>query len=464
MVYIIEEVLNWDLTNLSKALREKKVSSVELTRKLLEEIATQNSKFNAYITVSSKEALEQANQADKEIEEGNSRGPLHGVPIALKDNIFTKGITTTMGSGIYKDFVPDYNATVVEKLLDAGAIILGKLNTHQFAYGTTGDRSYFGPMKNAYNPLKVAGGSSGGSATAVARSLTYAALGTDTGGSIRIPASFAGIVGMKPTFGRVSKHGVYPLCWTLDHIGPMTKTVRDNALMLEILSGYDEKDPYSAQIKEESFTENLEDDIEGKVIGVPSGSFFKAVDEEINNSYKDAIETFKNLGAIIKEIEMPDMEEMTASFWMILKSEAYAFHQKRLEDYPTEWDDEVKNRLLTGLDSTVIELINAQHIKEIMIREFDRLFKSVDVILTPTVPILPPDIEQREVEVNGENVHISLLLNRFTGPTNLTGLPSLTLPSGVSKSGLPIGIQIIGNLFDEATIYQIASAFEQRKN
>lgn len=464
MSYITEDFLSFDITSLSKAIQEKKVSSVEVTKKVLEEISSRNSELNAYITVTSEEAIKQASKADKEIMEGINKGPLHGVPIALKDNILTKGIKTTIGSEIYKDNIPEYNATVVEKLVDAGAVILGKLNTHQFAYGTTGDRSYFGPMRNPFNPTKIVGGSSGGSAAAVATSLSFASLGTDTGGSIRIPASFAGIVGMKPTFGRVSKHGVYPLCWTLDHIGPMTKTVRDNAIMLEVLAGYDEKDPYSVKKGNVNFTAYLNVDIKGKVIGIPSGNFFTAIDEEINESYCDAIKVFKDLGATIVEIELPDMEKMTEEFWMILKSEAYAFHKKRLEEYPEQWDEEVKGRLLTGLDSNASDLINALHYKEIVIRKFHKIFKSVDVILTPTVPILPTNIEQREVCVNGENVHVSKLLNRFTGPTNLTGLPSLSIPSGVSNTGLPIGIQIISNLFEEGTIYSLASAFENFKN
>jgi aspartyl-tRNA(Asn)/glutamyl-tRNA(Gln) amidotransferase subunit A len=455
------DMLYWDLASLSNAIRKKEVSPVEITRKILDHIQVANKQLNAYITVSADEALAAASQAESEIIAGNIKGHLHGIPIALKDLIYTKDIKTTMGSEIYSNFIPDYDAAVVEKLKEAGAVILGKLNTHQFAYGTTGDRSYFGAIRNPYDTSKIAGGSSSGSGAAVAASLCYAALGTDTGGSIRIPSSFCGIVGMKPTFGRVSKYGVFPLCWTLDHVGPMTRTVKDNAIMLSVLSGYDQRDPYSKKNKAEDFTRFLDKGIKGRVIGVPASFYFDNVSEEVKNNIQQAIETFRKLGAKIKIIDIPILKDMTASFLMTLKSESYTFHKDELFSHPDQWDEEIRERLLTGSTGKADEYIRAQQIRKMAIQEFNKVLSEVEILITPTVPILPTDINQREVEINGSKEHVFSVLNRLTGPTSLIGFPSLSIPCGFSQSGLPIGLQLIGRPLDEANIYQFAEAFER---
>lgn len=453
-----DDFLQWDLSTLSQALKKGELSPVEVTEKTLERIHKVDKELNAYITILAEEALAEAKQAEKEITSGNIKGPLHGVPIALKDLVYTKGIKTTMGSDIYREFIPDYDAAVVERLKEAGAIIIGKLNTHQFAYSTTGDRSHHGPAKNPHDLSKMTGGSSSGSGAAVTASLCYGALGTDTGGSVRIPASFCGIVGMKPTFGQVSKYGTFPLCYTMDHIGPMTRTVKDNALMLNVLAAYDKRDPYSERKEKEDFTRFLDQGIEGTVIGVLSTT--KYVNEEVRKSIDKAVETFKSLGAEIKMIDIPRLDEYLAAFRTILRSEAYAVHEQRLQDYPDQWDEEVKERLSTGAEEKATEYVRAQQIKLEAIREYDEILSTVDVLLTPTVPILPANIGERQIDVDGASVHISLLLNHFTGPTNLNGFPSISVPCGVSESGLPIGLQIVGKPFEEAKIYQFAAAFE----
>jgi aspartyl-tRNA(Asn)/glutamyl-tRNA(Gln) amidotransferase subunit A len=455
------DMLYWDLASLSKAIRKREVSPVEITRNLLDRIHSANKQLNAYITVSADEALAAASEAEREIVAGNIKGDLHGIPIALKDLIYTKDIKTTMGSEIYSNFIPDHDAAVVEKLKTAGAVILGKLNTHQFAYGTTGDRSYFGAIRNPYDTSKIAGGSSSGSGAAVAASLCYAALGTDTGGSIRIPSSFCGIVGMKPTFGRVSKYGVFPLCWSLDHVGPMTRTVKDNAMMLNVLSGYDQRDPYSKKTETEDFTRFLDQGIKGRVIGIPSSFYFENVSEEVKSNIEQAVETFRRLGAEIKIIDIPIMKEVTASFLMTLKSESYTFHKEELFNHEGRWDEEIRERLLTGSTVKADEYIRAQQIRIMAVREFNRVFNEVEILITPTVPILPFDINQREIELNGSKEHVSSVLNRLTGPTSLIGFPSLSIPCGFSQSGLPIGLQLIGKPLDEANIYQFAEAFER---
>jgi aspartyl-tRNA(Asn)/glutamyl-tRNA(Gln) amidotransferase subunit A len=456
-----DEFLKWDLKTLSNGIRTKEISPLEVTRHLLKRIEAVNPKLNAFITVLYEEALESASQAETEIVTGNWRGPLHGIPIGLKDLICTKNIKTTMGSQIYKDFVPVYDATVVEKLKRAGAVIIGKLNTHQFAYGPTGDRSYFGAVKNPHDLTKMSGGSSSGSGAAVSAGLCYAALGTDTGGSIRIPSACCGIVGMKPTFGRVSKYGVYPLSYTLDHVGPMTRTVFDNAVLLNVLAGYDERDPYSVRKEEEDFTRMIWKGIKGSVIGVPSSFFFENLESEVESKLRKALEVFEGLGAEIRLVDLPDMQKISLAQQITIRSESYAVHRETLLIYSELYDIEVRDRLLLGEDIKVYEYVQSQQIKHFAQREFLKILENVDVLVTPTLPILPPDINQREVYIKGNGEHVRDALLRLTSPSNFTGFPSISIPCGFSEAGLPIGMQIIGRPFDEANLYRFAYAFEQ---
>ncbi|NEU30658.1 amidase [bacterium LRH843] len=458
MTNIKVDFLHWDIETLTHAYQTKQLSPVDVMKVMLERIS--HDELNAFITVTADDAIAEAKQAEDEINAGISKGPLHGVPIAIKDIIFTEGVRTTMGSDIYSDYIPTYDATAVQKLKEAGAIIVGKLNTQQFAYGATGDRSHVGPVKNPHNKEKMSGGSSSGSVAAVASSLCYGALGTDTGGSIRIPSSFGGIVGMKPTFGRVSKYGAYPLCWSMDHIGPMTRTVKDNALLLNVLSGYDERDEYSIEREPEDFTRFLTRGIEGSVIGVLDFKNDPNINEQVRQQTLQAVETFRSLGAEIKYVEIPEMADIMAAFRTILRSEAYAVHEERLST-SDQYDDEVKERLLTGQSVSIREYVEAGQVKQAAIRKYHKIFEEVDVLITPTVPILPANIGQREIDIDGRAVHINLLLNYFTGALNITGLPSMSIPNGFSDCKLPIGLQIIGKEFDEANMYRFAYAFEQ---
>ncbi|WP_078409026.1 amidase [Priestia abyssalis] len=454
-------IFHWDMYTLSNSIRGKHISPVEVTRQLLERINSINPQLNAFISILQEEALKSAIQAEAEIISGNWRGPLHGIPIGIKDMIYTKNIKTTKGSKIFQEYVPDHDATVVEKLKQAGAIIVGKLNTHQFAYGPTGDRSFFGPVKNPYHLSKISGGSSSGSGAAVASSLCYAALGTDTGGSIRIPSACCGIVGMKPTFGRVSKYGVYPLGFTLDHVGPMTRTVRDNAILLNVLSGYDKRDPYSVKADTEDFTRYLSQGIKGSVIGLPTSYYFDQVDEEVHIKIREAINVFQNLGAEIRLIDLPAMKQTLLAQQITAKSEAYAIHEETLRNHPEKYEAEVRERLLTGPETMAYEYVQAQQFKHTAIQHFDQALKDVEVILTPTIPILPPDIDQREVYVGTSQEQVRSTLLRLTSPTNFNGFPSISIPCGFSRSGLPIGLQLIGKRFDESNLYRFAYAFEQ---
>jgi aspartyl-tRNA(Asn)/glutamyl-tRNA(Gln) amidotransferase subunit A len=447
------------LAGLSGEILARRLSPVEVVRALLEHIEADDT--NSFITVTAERALERARWAEREILAGRYRGPLHGVPVALKDIIYTRGVRTTMGSGSYSGHVPDHSATVARKLEEAGYVLIGKTNTHEFAYGPTGDRSYFGATKNPQDTRRITGGSSGGSGAAVAANLCYGALGSDTGGSIRIPAALCGTVGMKPTFGRVSKSGVFPLSWTLDHVGPITRSVEDNALMLNVLAGHDQEDPYSVDRPAEDFARGLRRGVKGGKIGIPRGFFFDHVDGEVKARVREAVEVFRSLGAEVCEVEVPNLWATLHAHRLILGAEAYAVHQERLENEPETFGEEVGERLMDGERPKAYRYANARRRGVLAAGEFDRALQGVDVLLTPTLPIVATEIGQREVNIGGYEESVRSALTRFTGPTDLTGHPSLSLPCGHTGSGLPVGMQLIGRPFDEATLYRFGAAYER---
>ena len=445
------------LATLSRELRERRLSPVEVVKTLLARI--ESDETNAFITVTAERALEEASLAEREITAGRHNGPLHGVPIALKDLIFTREVRTTMASDFFAEHVPDHSATVARKLEDAGSVLMGKTNTHEFAYGPTGDRSFFGPTRNPHDTGKMTGGSSGGSGAAVAAGLCYGALGSDTGGSIRIPAALCGVVGIKPTFGRVSKAGVFPLAWSLDHVGPITRTVEDNALMLNALAAHDPEDPYSVDLAAEDFTRHLKRGAQGAAIGVPSSFYFEHLDAEVGQRINEAVEVFASLGTEIREVEVPNLWDTLHAQRLVLAAEAYAVHEERLETDPDRFDDHGLERLLNGENLKAYRYANAEQRKLRSQHEFANVLREVDVLLTPTVPIPAPDIGQRETTIEGYEEAIYSALTRLTGPTNLNGLPSLSIPCGTT-SGLPVGLQLIGRPFDEATLYRFGRAYE----
>lgn len=456
-----QEFLTYDITKISGLIKDNKLSPVEIVSKLLERIDKVDPLINSFITVDRKDVLDQAKTAEQEIEAGNYRGPLHGIPIGLKDIIYTRNLKTTMGSEIYQDFIPDYNATVVEKLREAGAIIIGKLNTHQFAYGPTGDRSHYGPVHNPHNTEKMTGGSSSGPAAAVSACLSYGSLGTDTGGSIRVPASFCGVVGMKPTYGRISKRGVFPLSWTLDHVGPLTRNVTDNAILLNALVGYDPDDPCSIKHEPEDFLRDIGKGIEGMKIGLPTNFYFDDMNKNVREVIDETIKVLSNMGAIIQDIDLPNIEKFIEAHKAILRSEAYAVHEQNLINYPDHFDEEVKERLLTAYETKGFEYAQALQIRQLAKVEFNQVLGEVDVIFTPTLPILPPNIGERHVDIEkyvGQHIRWSII--KLTAPTNLNGFPSLSIPCGFSSDGLPIGIQLIGKEYDEVTLYRLGHALE----
>jgi len=460
---IQKDLLGMDITSLAGAYQQKQVSPVEVTQALLTRIHELNPKLNAFVTLLEDEAMENAKLAEEEISKGHWKGPLHGVPIGLKDLIYTAGVRTTMGSEIYKDFVPDYNATVVEKLKQNGANIIGKLNTHEFAYGPTGDISCFGPVHNPYDLERMTGGSSSGSGAAVAAGLCFGALGTDTGGSVRIPSSACGIVGMKTSFGRVSKYGVFPLAYSLDTVGPMTRTVRDNAMMLTTMAGYDLSDPYSVERGGEDFTRDLGKGIKGTVLGVPTTYFYESLDDEVRRQVEKAIQQFKELGAEIREVDI-DLSQLAWGQLMTIRSEAYAVHVEHMREQADRFHPDVRMRLVASKETMGWEYVKAQEIRRQVVQSFNKAFKKVEALIAPTLAVLPPKIGQREVELHGLKEHVYSALLRLNGPANFSGLPSISMPCGFSQSGLPIGMQLIGKHFSEANLYRIAEAFEQAES
>ncbi|SEI84585.1 aspartyl-tRNA(Asn)/glutamyl-tRNA(Gln) amidotransferase subunit A [Bhargavaea ginsengi] len=443
-----------------RSIREREKSPIELVNETLETIRKKDPELNAYITVCEEEAVREAEQLTREWEAGTVRGPLHGIPIAVKDLVFTKEILTTMGSSIHQDFIPSEDATVIEKLKDAGAVIIGKTNTHEFAYGPTGDVSHFGPVQNPYDPSKISGGSSSGSAAAVASGMALAGIGTDTGGSVRIPASACNLVGMKPTFGRISKHNIFPLAYTLDHPGPITAGVEENAILLNILSGPDPADRYSLLESPPDFTEELRDGVEGKVIGLPS-QYFRLLDPEVRTAAESAARKFEALGARVIEVDIPVMSEINDAQIVTIQCEAAAIHRKTMESRPGDYAPEVLARLEASVRRPGWEYVRAQQERPRLIEAFNEVFSKADVLLTPTLPILPTPIGERKTIVDGKEIDVIPALLSLTSPTNFTGNPSLGLPAGFSRNGLPIGIQLIGNHGDESKLYRFGYAFEQ---
>jgi aspartyl-tRNA(Asn)/glutamyl-tRNA(Gln) amidotransferase subunit A len=457
---VIDERLPRSLTTLSREFRKKRLSPVETVGALLERIEAAERDLGAFITVTGERALEEASRAQEEMMAGDYRGPLHGVPLGLKDLIYTAGVRTTMGSAFFKDFVPDYSATVALKLRGAGAVLLGKTNTHEFAYGPTGDRSYFGPTHNPHDLSRISGGSSGGSGAAVAANLLYGSLGSDTAGSIRIPSALCGVVGIKPTFGRVSKHGVFPLSWTLDHVGPLTRTVEDNALLLNALAGYDPKDPYSANRPAEDFARDLGRGVEGTMIGLPNDFYFEHIEDEVGKRVSEAIQVFLSLGAQVREVGIPHLRETLKAQRYILAADAYAIHEERLKRAPERFDEEVRKRLLEGERLKAHRYASAQQRRLEARDEFEEALREADVLLAPTVPITATIIGQREVDIGGHEEPVRSAVTRLTGPANLSGLPSLSVPCGSTTRGMPVGMQLLGRPFDETTLYRFGHAYE----
>jgi aspartyl-tRNA(Asn)/glutamyl-tRNA(Gln) amidotransferase subunit A len=437
-----------DLQNLAAALRARKVSSRELVTQSLRQIERLESKLNAFITVTGETALREADERDRELASGVDRGPLHGIPIAHKDLMRTKGIRTTAGSKIFAAYIPPRDAAIVTRLRDAGAVSLGKTGLHELAYGITSNNPHFGAIHNPWDLGRIPGGSSGGSAVAVAAGMLPFATGTDTGGSIRVPASFCGIVGLKPTFGRVNIRGVLPLGFTQDHVGPLTRTVRDAAIAFQAMvdnpTGY--IPPAHADLK-------------GLRIGWPKNFFMEQVDPEVEAALRAAFQTAASREAGIVEIEVPDMNALRAAAATCLLAEAASVVRPYL-DRRADFGADVLAMLDRGKAIAAIDYIEALRTRRRIGRQFARLFEEVDCIFTPTTPIAAPKIGQTKVQIRGETEEVRTAATRFTRIMNALGLPAISIPCGFTRSGLPIGLQIIAAARQEDLLLRTAAGME----
>lgn len=449
------------LVSAARMIRRKEISPVELTESVLARIARLNERMRAYITVTEDHARTRARAAERALSRRSTIGPIHGVPISLKDLFDTKGIRTTAGSKVLADRVPEQDATVVERLNKAGAVLVGKANMHEFAFGATTVNPHYGTARNPWDPDRVAGGSSGGSASSLALSLAFGSLGSDTGGSIRIPAAACGIVGLKPTYGRVSLFGAIPLSWSLDHIGPMTQTVEDAAVMLEVIAGHDPRDPYSRDVPVPQYTRALTGNIKGLRVGIPRSFFFEKLVAEVETAVRSALRIMEKLGARLVEIDIPNAPLNRAIFSNIASPEAASYHEPFLRAHADLYGPEVRNRLEAGRLLLSIDYVRAQRARTALKEEFKVAFKTADVIVTPTLPIPAPRIDQPAVQWGNETEAVLSTLTRYTRLFNVVGVPTVSLPCGFTSEGLPIGLQIAGKPFGEGTVLRAAHAYEQ---
>jgi aspartyl-tRNA(Asn)/glutamyl-tRNA(Gln) amidotransferase subunit A len=448
-----------DLTHLTIAeaadlLARREIASVELTEAHLRRIDAHDTHLNSFITITSDHALTQARAADAELTRGIRRGPLHGIPLALKDLYDTAGIRTTAGSTFFADRIPDTDARVVTLLYQAGAVLLGKLNMHEWALGVTNINPHYGPSRNPWDPSRITGGSSGGAAAALAAGLCMGALGSDTGGSIRIPASLCGIVGLKPTFGRVSLQGVIPLSWNLDHAGPMARTVTDAALLLQAIAGYDPDDPVSVALPVDNLLATLDAGVTGWRIALATDAHFGEADPEVISAVRRAATVFEELGARVEAVDLSQGREAAQMNALMTTSDAAAFHRDRLRDHPHRFGADVLARMERGAQFTSTEYILARRFQSEWRRRLERFFDQFDLLLTPATPITAPVIEGLDA------IEAARQLTRCTAPFNLAGLPALSLPCGLSAAGLPIGLQIVAAPWNEARVLRAGRAFE----
>lgn len=455
-----KDLISLSIEELAPLIEKKEVSPVELTDAVLNQADALNDKNNAYITITHESAKESAKKAESEIANGNYRGKLHGIPMGIKDNIYFKDEVTTMASKIHSDFVSDYDATVIENLRESGVIFTGKLNMHEYAWGITNNNPHFGPARNPWDLDRIPGGSSGGSGVAIASNMSIGTLGTDTAGSIRIPSSACGIVGLKPTHGLVSKYGCWPLAWSLDHIGPMTKTVTDAAAMLEVLAGYDSKDPTSVNVPTMKYTEKLTGDVKDLVIGVNEDYFFKDVDSNVEKLVREGIQALVDQGAKVEVVSIPSLKYAEYAELIISLSEASTIHHKNLQKRPNDFGEDIRYLFELGEIPSAVDYLQAQQIRRMIKLDFQKAFEKVDVLISPTLPLIVPNIGDDTVAINGNNVDLIENIIRFTGPGNLTGHPALTIPCGL-VGGMPAGMQIMGPAFREDLVLNVAYAFEK---
>ena len=447
--------------DLSRLIRDRQVSPVEVVDAHLARIEATEPTLNSFITLLPDNAREVARRAEAQIQAGNYRGPLHGVPVGLKDLFNTAGVRTTSGSRVLDNFIPTEDCTVATRFREAGAILLGKLNMHQFAYGPTGENFDYGHMHNPWNPEMVTGGSSGGSGSAAAAGQCTITMGSDTGGSVRIPSALCGIVGLKPTYGLVSRAGLTPLSWCLDHPGPMVRTVEDAALTMNVIAGHDPKDQATTMRPIPDYSAALTGSVAGLRIGVVQEYFDAPLDSEVESAVRSALAQLSEMGATMVDVSLPMFADAQAISGTILMSEAAAYHRELLAKEGDKLTPSVRLRLEAGLFVTAADYLKAQQARARFNHEMALLFRDVDLLAGPTEPVTAPPILAAEVNIGGQAVGTTAALTQYTRPYNISGTPAISVPCGFSEAGMPIGLQLAGRPFDEATVLRAAHAYEQ---
>ena len=446
---------------LSRLIQKKELSPVEVVEAHLARIDALEPTLNSFVTLLPDQALAAARKAEQDIQAGQYRGPLHGIPLGLKDMIYVKGVRNTSGFKAFDNFLPGFDATIFTKLKQAGTILLGKLNMHQLAYGITGENPDYGHMHNPWNPELITGGSSGGSASAVASGQCTLTMAGDTGGSVRIPSALCGLAGIKPTYGRVSRYGIPALSWSQDHPGPMARTVEDCALLLNAAAGYDPKDPASVNVAVPDYTRALTGDIRGLRVGVPKEYFEVPIDPQVEQATRKAIEMLGELGATVTEVSWPMYHQAMAIATTIQIVEATTYHRDLLRKRGSELYPPVRLLLEAGFFISGPEFLQAQRARTLFDRQTRDLFDTVDILAGPMQPITAHRIDAVEVQVGDTVMGSRAALTQYTRPFNLNGFPAMSIPCGFSEEGLPTGLQLAGRPFDEETVLKTAHAYEQ---
>ena len=447
------------LAQAGKLLKKRDLSPLDLVKVCLERIEKFDGLLNSFIDVYSESALKQAKKTSQEIAKGIYKGPLHGIPLAIKDNVYFANKVTTMGSKIHKDFVSPKSAGVVEKLSAAGAIFLGKTNMHEYALGATTDNPHYGTCRNPWNLEKTPGGSSGGSAAAVAAYLAYGAIGSDTSGSIRVPAAACGIVGLKPTYGRVGKSGVFPEAWTLDTVGTLTRTAQDAALIFDVINGFDNGDPTSLNVKTARVSRKINGSIKELVIGVEEEFYFAFIDGRVEEEIRNGILSLKMLGAKIKPVKIPALKDAFWALTIIDTSETTAVHAPYMKDRARDYGHDVRFLIECGYLPTAVDYLQALQVRRGIQLAVAKTFKEIDVLVAPTVPMPTPGVTELTSIINGKIVDTVEACMHNVGPGNLLGLPSVSVPCGIID-GMPVGLEIIGAPLAEEKILKVAAAIQ----
>lgn len=456
-----QEITQLTIAQLGRQVQRKAISPVEIAKAFIHRIEQLEPQLNAFISTSFEEAIDSAQAAEKQIQKNDYRGPFHGLPIGFKDLFWTRGIKTTSGSRIEENFVPEEDSTVVSKFKAAGAYVIGKLNMVEYAFGPTGANAHYGSPSNPWNLERMPGGSSSGSGVAVAAGEAPLAMGTDTGGSVRIPASLCGITGLKPTYGLVSKFGVTPLSWTLDHPGPLAHTAQDVALAMNIIAGYDSRDPASANQACPDFTQNFGKGVRGVRIGIPRDYVWDVIDKEVRSSFNSAMAQFEALGANVEEVAFPELEYAEAISSIIITSEANAYHSANILSKGDLFDPAVRRRLEGGFFISAGQYLQALRASGVVRKRMQNIMNHIDLIATPTTASPAPIIGALTTLVDGVEVPTRETLLRLTRIFNLNGPPAISLPCGFSTEGLPIGLQLVGKPFDDSFVLGAAHAYQQ---